>query len=125
MKLVFNLVLGLNRAVLAEGLAFAKASGLDPRAALAVLRSGAAASAVMETKGEKMLNREFTPQARLAQHLKDVHLILQTAESHSTPLPFSTLHRSLLSDLADQGYGDEDNSAILRAYDTKMPDGTP
>src|SRR5437868_6703975 len=30
MKLVVNLVLGLNRAVLAEGLAFARACGLDP-----------------------------------------------------------------------------------------------
>jgi 3-hydroxyisobutyrate dehydrogenase-like beta-hydroxyacid dehydrogenase len=31
MKLVTNLVLGLNRLVLAEALGFAEASGLDPR----------------------------------------------------------------------------------------------
>ena len=117
MKLVFNLVLGLNRAVLAEGLAFAQASGLDPRASLEVLRGGVAASAVMDFKGEKMLTRDFRPQARLAQHLKDVDLILQTAQSSGTELPLSTLHRTLLSKLADQGYGDEDNSAIIRAYD--------
>src|SRR5262245_20956049 len=55
MKLVVNLVLGLNRAVLAEGLAFAGASGLDPRTALEVLRAGVAYSRVMDTKGEKML----------------------------------------------------------------------
>ena len=34
MKLVTNLVLGLHRAVLAEGLTFARALGLDGRAAL-------------------------------------------------------------------------------------------
>jgi 3-hydroxyisobutyrate dehydrogenase-like beta-hydroxyacid dehydrogenase len=39
MKLTTNLVLGLNRAVLAEGLAFAEALGLDPELALAVLRA--------------------------------------------------------------------------------------
>ena len=40
MKLIVNLVLGLNRAVLAEGLALACASGLDPPAALEILRRG-------------------------------------------------------------------------------------
>ena len=38
MKLVVNLVLGLNRAVLAEGLAFARRCGLDPAAVLEILR---------------------------------------------------------------------------------------
>ena len=65
MKLVVNLVLGLNRAVLAEGLSFAQATGIDPRQALAVLMAGPAFSRVMETKGEKMLNRDFIPEARL------------------------------------------------------------
>src|SRR5207302_6903748 len=39
MKLVVNLVLGLNRAVLAEGLALARSCGLDPAAALEILRA--------------------------------------------------------------------------------------
>ena len=38
MKLATNLVLGLNRAALAEGLAFARALGLDPALTLTVLR---------------------------------------------------------------------------------------
>ncbi len=64
MKLAVNLVLGLHRMVLAEGLAFAKSLGLDPRQTLDVLQSGPAASAVMEAKGEKMLTGDFTPQAQ-------------------------------------------------------------
>jgi 3-hydroxyisobutyrate dehydrogenase-like beta-hydroxyacid dehydrogenase len=42
MKLVSNLVLGLNRAALAEGLAFAEAIGVTPAAALEVLSGSAA-----------------------------------------------------------------------------------
>ena len=61
MKLVVNLVLGLNRAVLAEGLSFAKAIGVDQRQTLEVLMAGPAFSRVMETKGEKMLARDFSP----------------------------------------------------------------
>jgi 3-hydroxyisobutyrate dehydrogenase-like beta-hydroxyacid dehydrogenase len=52
MKLVTNLVLGLNRAALAEGLAFSAALGLDAAAALQVMRSSMAYSRIMDTKGE-------------------------------------------------------------------------
>ncbi|MGE3778206.1 MAG: NAD(P)-dependent oxidoreductase, partial [Pirellulaceae bacterium] len=82
MKLVVNLVLGLNRAVLAEGLSFAERCALDPRVALEVLRAGIAYSRVMDTKGPKMIEREFSPEARLAQHHKDVRLILEMAERY-------------------------------------------
>lgn len=116
MKLVVNLVLGLNRAVLAEGLCFAERSGIDPRRALEVLRAGPAWSRVMDTKGEKMLSGDFTPQARLAQHLKDVKLILASGEHSGAQLPLSTLHASLLEGLVVKACGDLDNSAIIKAF---------
>jgi 3-hydroxyisobutyrate dehydrogenase-like beta-hydroxyacid dehydrogenase len=119
MKLVVNLVLGLNRAVLAEGLALARSCGLDPASALEILRAGPAYSRVMDHKGSKMLSGDFTPQARLAQHLKDVHLILQMGEGCEARLPFSALHRDLLERLAARGYHDADNSAIIRAFDVE------
>ena len=50
-------------------------------------------------------------------HLKDVDLILQTAQASDAELPLTALHRDLLSELTDRGYGDEDNSAIIRTYD--------
>src|SRR5262245_30571159 len=72
MKLVANLALGLHRAVLAETLAFARASGVSPTAALEVLKAGAAYSRVMDDKGRKMLEHDFSVEAKLSQHLKDV-----------------------------------------------------
>jgi 3-hydroxyisobutyrate dehydrogenase-like beta-hydroxyacid dehydrogenase len=51
MKLVSNLVLGLNRAALAEGLALAESLGLDLPMALEVLQQSAAYSRQMDTKG--------------------------------------------------------------------------
>ncbi len=117
MKLVVNLVLGLNRAVLAEGLALARALELDWSTCLEVLRAGAAYSAVMDTKGEKMITGDFTPQARLSQHLKDVRLMLEAAQRTGIELPLSNVHRSLLERAAAAGLGDLDNSAVLRAFD--------
>ena len=94
-KLVVNLVLGLNRAVLAEGLAFARRCGLDLPAVLDTLRSGAAYSRVMDAKGAKMTAGDFTTEARLAQHLKDVRLILETGSRCGAALPLSHLHEQL------------------------------
>lgn len=116
MKLAVNLVLGLNRAVLAEGLGYAESLGVDPATTLEVLQASPAASAVMETKGEKMLQREFKPQARLAQHLKDVKVILDTGQAVGANLPMSLVHRTLLEKLVDSGNGDLDNSVIIKAF---------
>ena len=121
MKLVVNLVLGLNRAVLAEGITLARALGVDPERALDVLRASAAYSRVMDTKGPKMLAEEFAPQARLAQHLKDVQLMLAAAERTGTDLPLSLLHRELLERVVAAGDGDLDNSAIIRAFRPAPP----
>jgi len=112
MKLVVNLVLGLNRAALAEGLALAGALDLDLAQTLAVLLKSAAYSRIMDTKGGKMISGDFTPVARLSQHLKDVRLMLA-----ATPLalPLSETHCGLLEKAVALGYGDLDNSAVIKA----------
>jgi 3-hydroxyisobutyrate dehydrogenase-like beta-hydroxyacid dehydrogenase len=120
MKLVVNLVLGLNRAVLAEGLAFARSVGVSPERALEILKTGAAYSHVMDTKGAKMLRGDFTPQAKLSQHLKDVRLILSLGKKSGAELPLSKLHRQLLERLEAAGCGTLDNSAIIKAFSAKL-----
>ena len=78
-KLAINLILGLNRLALAEGLVFAARLGLDPAAFLKVARASAAASQVMDTKGGKMVAGDFAPEGRVRQTLKDAHLMLDQA----------------------------------------------
>jgi 3-hydroxyisobutyrate dehydrogenase-like beta-hydroxyacid dehydrogenase len=118
MKLAMNLVLGLNRAVLAEGLAFADACGLSMDDALRVFRAGPAWSRVMDVKGRRMIERDFEPAARLSQHRKDVDLILAAATRNKARTPLSRLHRDLLAEVERAGFGGEDNSAIIRAFET-------
>ena len=115
MKLVTNLVLGLNRAALAEGLAFAEALGLDPARTAAILKASAAYSRIMDSKAEKMIQRDFRPVARLAQHAKDIDLMLRAAESGGLRLPLTEAHRDLLAKAMAAGLGDLDNSAVIEA----------
>jgi 3-hydroxyisobutyrate dehydrogenase-like beta-hydroxyacid dehydrogenase len=113
MKLITNLVLGLNRAALAEGLAFAEALGVPPATALEVMTGSNAYSRAMDVKGRKMVERDFTAQARLSQHLKDVRLMLQAAGEAGVTLPLADTHRRLMEQTESAGLGDLDNSAII------------
>ncbi len=116
MKLVTNLVLGLNRAALAEGLTLARMLGLGLAQSLEVLQGSMAYSRIMDTKGAKMISADFTPQAKLSQHLKDVRLMLQAAEARGLQLPLSEAHRALLERAEAMGCGELDNSAIIKAF---------
>jgi 3-hydroxyisobutyrate dehydrogenase-like beta-hydroxyacid dehydrogenase len=71
-------------------------------------------SRIMDSKGEKMLHEDFSPQARLAQHLKDVCLMLEATE---LSLPLTQAHRGLLERAVERGFGAMDNSAVIKAYD--------
>jgi 3-hydroxyisobutyrate dehydrogenase-like beta-hydroxyacid dehydrogenase len=119
MKLVTNLVLGLNRAALAEGLVLAKASGLSKEDALKVLLKSPAYSRIMDAKGPKMVQGDFTPQARLSQHIKDVRLMIEEASRNGKSLPLSATHLKLLESAEFAGLGELDNSAIIRAIEDR------
>jgi 3-hydroxyisobutyrate dehydrogenase-like beta-hydroxyacid dehydrogenase len=125
LKLVVNLVLGLNRAALAEGLALSEACGIEAAAALSVLKATPAFSAVMDTKGPKMVARDFSTQARLSQHLKDVRLIRELAGRCGAITPLSDVHQELLERAVALGLGDADNSAVLGAYSSGARHGSP
>ncbi len=112
-KLAVNLILGLNRLALAEGLVFAARLGLDPAAFLNVARGSAAASQVMETKGPKMISGDFSAEGRARQHLKDVHLMLDQARRIGQQLPLLEVHADVLEACVRHGEGDEDNSIVV------------
>jgi 3-hydroxyisobutyrate dehydrogenase len=112
-KLAVNLILGLNRMALAEGLVFAERIGLDPAAFLKVARDSAAASQVMDTKGQKMVSGDFAPQGYVKQHLKDVHLMLEQAQRVGQKLPLLEIHAGALEACMRHGEGNMDNSVII------------
>jgi 3-hydroxyisobutyrate dehydrogenase-like beta-hydroxyacid dehydrogenase len=112
-KLAVNLILGLNRLALAEGLVFAERLGLDPAAFLDVARGSAAYSQVMDTKGPKMVRGDFSPEGRVRQTLKDVHLMIEQARARGQRLPLLEVHEDVLAACVRQGEQDLDNSRVL------------
>ena len=113
-KLATNLVLGLNRAALAEGMVFANTLGIEPAKFLQLVLQTPARSGAAEAKGQMMVDGEFAPQSRIRQHLKDVDLMIAAARSSGQKLPLSEAHATLMRSAVAAGDGDLDNAAIIR-----------
>jgi putative dehydrogenase len=114
-KLAINLILQINRAALAEGIVLAERMGLDGPTFLATARQSAAYSRVMDTKGEKMLSRDFRPQSHLSQTLKDAELILAEAARHRLRLPVTEAQANLLRAAIAIVGPDSDSATIIAA----------
>lgn len=120
-KLATNLVLGLNRAVLAEGMAFAERLGIAPAVFLQLVLATPARSDAALAKGPKMVAGDFTPQSRIHQHLKDLHLMLDAARAAGQGLPFTSTHAAVLQAAVAAGDGELDNAAVLRQLRRTAP----
>lgn len=113
-KLATNLVLGLNRAALAEGLVFAERMGIAPAAFLELVLATPARSDAALAKGRRMVDGDFAPQSRIRQHLKDLDLMRAGAAARGQRLPLTDAHATLLRAAVQAGDGDLDNAAIVR-----------
>ncbi len=120
-KLAINLILQNNRAALAEGIVFAERLGLDGRSFLEAARNSAAYSRVMDTKGEKMLSRDFRPQSHIAQTLKDAELILQEARQRGLHLAMTNAEAELLRAAIALEGSQCDSAAVIEAIRQRPP----
>jgi len=91
-KLAHQLVFAVNVMALLEGLALGKAGGVAPEVMKAVLKQGLANSTVLQVWHElgprwKGMLQETDPQAPLPNLRKDLHLVLELAESLGLTVP--------------------------------------
>jgi len=113
-KLAVNLILGINRAGLAEGLVFADALGLPLPAFLDAAKDSAAYSQIMDVKGPRMIAGDFSAQGRVVQSTKDARMMIEAATAAGQDLPLGRAYLDLLETSILAGDGDLDNSAVMR-----------
>ena len=114
-KLATNLVLGLNRLALAEGMVLAERLGLARAEFLDLVLGSAATSRAAKDKGQMMVADRFTPPvATIAQHAKDVGLMLTLGRETGQGLPLSQRHFELLAQAMERGDAGLDNAAVIR-----------
>ena len=115
------MILGVNRAALAEGLVFAQTLGLDPGAFLKVARESAAQSQVMDIKGPKMVSGDFSPHGFITQTRKDFLLMLEQAKARGQGLPLAETYVSIVDGCVAAGEGNLDNSVVIEEIRRRKP----
>jgi 3-hydroxyisobutyrate dehydrogenase len=104
---------GVNQAV-TEALAFAKAQGLPLNKVIEVILAGAAGNWFLEHRGPSMVKGVFKPGFKLALHHKDLLICKTMAEPLGFPTPLLDKTLDDYAELMQQGFGDEDISALFR-----------
>lgn len=117
LKLVTNLIMGLNGMVLAEGLTLARRAGLDPAQTLEILRHGAAASKILDVRGPLMVEGRFDPLMKVDLFLKDIRLMLEAGQELHVPLPLTGMMQQLYTAAFAGGQAKDDLSGIIRLYE--------
>lgn len=108
---------GINQAV-TEALAFGKAQGLPMNKVIEVVSGGAAGNWFLEHRGPTMMQNTFAPGFKLALHHKDLEICRTMAEKADISIPLAEMTLLNYTQLMEQGFGDEDISALYRL---KMP----
>jgi 3-hydroxyisobutyrate dehydrogenase len=111
-KALVNMVMNINTAGLAEGLGLGTALGLDPRVLLEVFAQTGAASRVVGTDGEDMINRDHSCFFSAAHAAKDSGIAVALAKEAGLSLPLASATKAQYDRMVALGLGGLDKSGI-------------
>ncbi|MFY0256123.1 NAD(P)-dependent oxidoreductase [Chitinophaga sp. 30R24] len=114
LKLIGNFMIAAAMELMAEAFVLAEKNNLDPRAAYEMLTTTLFASPIFRNYGAMILDREFAgqPYFKAALGLKDMNLVLQTANKSYTPMPMANLVHARLTTVMAKGSKDPDWLAL-------------
>jgi 3-hydroxyisobutyrate dehydrogenase len=117
-KLISNLIGMTNLAVIAEGYALAKASGIDPKIFAEALKTTGGWSVQADIRLNWMMDRDFSPRFSVDLAAKDLRLTVNMAATWGIPTPVSAAGLSTFSLAKANGLGGKDAAVII---ETIMP----
>ncbi|HMP84178.1 MAG TPA: NAD(P)-dependent oxidoreductase [Verrucomicrobiota bacterium] len=111
-KALVNMVMNINTAGLAEGLALGNALGLDLTMLREVFSQTGANSRVLQTDGEDMQNREHSCFFSAAHAAKDSGIALKLAKEQGMNLPLAVATKKQYDRMVKEGLGELDKSGV-------------
>ena len=114
-KIVNNMLLGINMAALAEALSLGKRLGLKPETMYEIIGESSGRSYALEAKMPNFILKDnFKPGFSIDLQYKDLGLGIDTAKALGVPLPVTNLVQQVYEIARAKGYGGDDISALTR-----------
>ena len=114
MKLVVNMLMGVQMPAMAEAIVFGERAGLKREAILQMIAGSGYSSPVMTFRCPMMEKREFENAVfKLSLMRKDMMLVLAESQGLGVPMPVSESAYAMLTAAKQQGLGELDVAAII------------
>jgi len=112
-KLANQMIVGITIGAVAEALLLCAKGGADMAKVREAIGGGFAQSRILELHGQRMVERDFVPRARMTVQLKDMRNALDTAQGLGFSAPITGLFEQLYADAIDHGLSDLDHSGLF------------
>jgi 3-hydroxyisobutyrate dehydrogenase len=101
--------------VLAETVAFARATGVDPRKFLEPIEGGSLGLPYAQIKGKMMVEEDFPTSFSTGLARKDAGLVLEAAGAHDPRMKVAEAVAARFDEAIEAGHGEEDMAAVYEA----------
>ncbi|ROZ76712.1 NAD(P)-dependent oxidoreductase [Ramlibacter sp. WS9] len=112
-KLANQMIVGITIGAVAEALLLCQKGGADMSKVKQAITGGFADSRILQVHGQRMVERDFTPRARMTVQLKDMRNALATAEEVGFEAPVTALFEKLYADSVEHGLADLDHAGLF------------
>ena len=121
-----QILTGVGIVAVAEAMAFAKQSGVDPARVREAMLGGFAYSRILENHGQRMIDGNFKPGFKGWMHQKDLRIVMEESRQLGLTLPSSAATGKMFDALVAKGLGEEDSIAVLKLIEASAGslDGT-
>ena len=117
MKLVNQVLAGVNLAVSAEAIAFGARAGIDAQRIFDVISVSAGNSWMFQNRVPHILADDYTPMSAVDIWVKDLGLVLETGKENRLPLPLAAAAHQLFMMASASGWGKLDDAAAVKVYE--------
>lgn len=113
-KMINNLLLGINMTAVAEALVLGVKAGIDPEVLFEIINNSSGNSYALEAKVPNyILEGEFDPGFAIDLQYKDLQLAITTAKKLNVPLQLGNLSQQIYENAKAAGLGGKDISSVI------------
>lgn len=116
-KLVNQVIVNLNIAVLGEAFTLGAKLGADPRKIFEAINGGLAGSNAMDAKLPKILDRDFSARGTITVNRKDINNVLASAHQCDCSMPLTAQLFEIMSYFKAHGLMGEDHCAYIKYFE--------
>ncbi|MFT3720207.1 L-threonate dehydrogenase [Pseudorhodoferax sp.] len=124
-KIINQLLVGVQIAAAAEAMALGLREGVDPALLYDVIKSSAGNSWAFSDRVPRIVQGDYSPpHTALDIFVKDLGLVLDLARESQFPLPLTSTAYQMFANASSAGLGSEDDTAVIKTFPgLELPQG--